>query len=182
MNKVNVQWGEVKELSFSAWENETQRYNPFEQISFFTVKEDLEADIISKAVIQNIKDENTRKISDYLFKALIFRLVIKKILPENRFASSQKIELKNYMTFLDIYDELKVFDVYNPSTFGEIPFVKDGGLIDKLKEIYGLDKITEHPLERKYINLLSGIPESQLIEALNELKIQLCNFYGFEFG
>jgi len=52
----------------------------------------------------------------------------------------------------------------------------EGGLIDKLKEIYGLDKITEHPLERKYINLLSGISESQLIEALNELKSQLVIF------
>ena len=163
-------------LRFSPWENESQGYNPFEEISFFTKNEELDADIISKAVVQNIKDENIRKISDYLFKTLIFRLVIKKILPENRFVSSQKIEIKNYMTFLDIYNELKVFDVYNTSTFSEIPFVKDGGLIDKLKEIYELDEITEHPLERKYINLLSGISESQLIEALNELKSQLVIF------
>ena len=163
-------------LRFSPWENESQGYNPFEEIPFFTVKEDLEADIISKAVVQNIKDENIRKISDYLFKTLIFRLVIKKILPKNLFVSSQKIEIKNYMTFLDIYNELKIFDVYNLSTFGKIPFAMEGGLIDKLKEIYGLDKITEHPLERKYINLLSGISESQLIEALNELKSQLVIF------
>lgn len=163
-------------LRFSPWENESQGYNPFEEIPFFTVKEDLEADIISKAVVQNIKDENIRKISDYLFKTLIFRLVIKKILPKNLFVSSQKIEIKNYMTFLDIYNELKTFDVYNLSTFGKIPFAMEGGLIDKLKEIYGLDKITEHPLERKYINLLSGISESQLIEALNELKSQLVIF------
>lgn len=163
-------------LKFSPWESESQGYNPFEEISFFTGKEDLDADIISKAVVQNIKDENIRKISDYLFKALIFRLVIKKILPDNRFASSQKIELKNYMTFLDIYNELKVFDVYNLSTFNEIPFVKDGGLIDKLKEIYGLGKITEHPLERKYIDLLLSVPKDQLIVALNELKNQLVIF------
>lgn len=163
-------------LRFSPWENESQGYNPFEEIPFFTVKEDLEADIISKAVVQNIKDENIRKISDYLFKTLIFRLVIKKILPKNLFVSSQKIEIKNYMTFLDIYNELKTFDVYNLSTFGKIPFAMEGGLIDKLKEIYGLNKITEHPLERKYINLLSGIFESQLIEALNELKSQLVIF------
>lgn len=163
-------------LKFSPWESESQGYNPFEEISFFTGSEDLDADIISKAVVQNIKDESVRKISDYLFKALIFRLVFKKILPENSFVSSQKTELKNYMTFLDIYNELKIFSIDNPSTFSDVPFVKDGGLIDELKKIYMLDKITEHPLERKYIDLLLSVPKNQLIEALNELKNQLVIF------
>ena len=60
-------------LKFAPFDEESQGFNPFEEVRFLTDKEERDVSVISKALFSEIDDKIKSENLDNLFKALVFQ-------------------------------------------------------------------------------------------------------------
>lgn len=91
-------------LRFAPFENESQGFNPFEEVRFLTDKEEKDVAIISEALFSEIDDNIKSKNLDNLFKALVFQSFFERSL--SSVSVSNEIKTSNPVTFDFLYEKL----------------------------------------------------------------------------
>ena len=155
-------------LRFAPFENESQGFNPFEEVRFLTDKEEKDVDVISNALFSEIGDRIKSRNLDNLFKALVFQSFFERSLPN--VSVSNGIKISNPITFDFLYEKLNgnlnLFFAENE----EISKVAGVLTSQHWQNIYEEKIASSHPLAKKYFELFSSCSEIEQEEAINELK------------
>lgn len=155
-------------LRFAPFENESQGFNPFEEVRFLTDKEEKDVAVISEALFSEINDKIKSRNLDNLFKALVFQSFFERSLPS--VSVSNGIKISNPVTFDFLYEKLNgnlnLFFAENEE------ISKTAGILtsQRWQDIYEEKILSRHPLAKKYFELFSSCSEIEQEEAINELK------------
>lgn len=155
-------------LRFAPFENESQGFNPFEEVRFLTDKEEKDVAVISEALFSEIDDKIKSKNLDNLFKALVFQSFFEKSLPN--VSVSNGIKIYNHITF-DFLNE-KLNDDLNSffSENEEIPKAVETLIAQYWLKIYEEKISSRHLVAQKYFTQFCFCSEKEQKEAIKELK------------
>ena len=155
-------------LRFAPFENESQGFNPFEEVRFLTNKEEKDVTVISKALFSEINDRIKLRNLDNLFKALVFQSFFERSL--SSVSVSNGIKTSNPVTFNFLYEKLNsnlnLFFAENEEISNTIGVLTS----QHWQNIYEEKILSSHPLAKKYFELFSSISEFEQEETVNELK------------
>lgn len=127
-------------LKLSPFEKESLSFNPFEEIRFFTEYAEKDLEVIGEALFSEVKDEQLKENIAILFKLFS----ISKMFELN----NKQNETKKYITFFQIYNEIKKIQV---------------------QEISNNVFLTE-PIVREYFELYENLSIEEKEESFVELK------------
>ena len=155
-------------LRFAPFENESQGFNPFEEIRFLTDKEEKDVAVISEALFSEIDDKIKSRNLDNLFKALVFQSFFERSL--SSVSVSNGIKILNPVTFDFLYEKLN--GNLNLLFAKNEEISKTAGVLtfQHWQNIYEEKILSRHPLAKKYFELFSSCSEIEQEEAINELK------------
>lgn len=155
-------------LRFAPFENESQGFNPFEEVRFLTDKEEKDVAIISEALFSEIDDNIKSKNLDNLFKALVFQSFFERSL--SSVSVSNGIKTSNPVTFDFLYEKLN--SNLNLFFAEKEEISKTVGVLTSQhwQNIYEEKILSSHPLAKKYFKLFSSCSEKEQEEAIKELK------------
>lgn len=155
-------------LRFAPFENESQSFNPFEEVRFLTDKEEKDVAVISEALFSEIDDRIKSRNLDNLFKALVFQSFFERSL--SSVSISNEIKTSNPVTFDFLYEKLNS----NLNLFfaekEEISKTAEVLTSQHWQNIYEEKIASSHPLAQKYFKLFSSCSEFEQEEAIKELK------------
>ena len=155
-------------LRFAPFENESQSFNPFEEVRFLTDKEEKDVAVISEALFSEIDDRIKSRNLDNLFKALVFQSFFERSL--SSVSISNEIKTSNPVTFDFLYEKLNS----NLNLFfaekEEISKTAEVLTSQHWQNIYEEEIASSHPLAQKYFKLFSSCSEFEQEEAIKELK------------
>lgn len=155
-------------LRFAPFENESQSFNPFEEVRFLTDKEEKDVAVISEALFSEIDDRIKSRNLDNLFKALVFQSFFERSL--SSVSVSNGIKTSNPVTFDFLYEKLN--SNLNLFFAEKEEISKTVGILTSQhwQDTYEEKILSRHPLAKKYFELFSSISESEQEETVNELK------------
>lgn len=155
-------------LRFAPFENESQGFNPFEEVRFLTDKEEKDVAVISEALFSEIDDRIKSRNLDNLFKALVFQSFFERSL--SSVSVSNGIKILNPVTFDFLYEklnsDLNLFFAENEE------ISKSAGVLTSQhwQNIYKEKISSNHFLAKKYFELFNSCSEKEQEEAIKELK------------
>ena len=155
-------------LRFAPFENESQGFNPFEEVRFLTDKEEKDVAVISEALFSEIDDRIKSRNLDNLFKALVFQSFFERSL--SSVSVSNGIKILNPVTFDFLYEklnsDLNLFFAENEE------ISKSAGVLTSQhwQNIYKEKISSNHFLVKKYFELFNSCSEKEQEEAIKELK------------
>lgn len=155
-------------LRFAPFENESQGFNPFEEVRFLTNKEEKDIAVISEALFSEIDDRIKLRNLNNLFKALVFQSFFERSL--SSVSVSNGIKISNPVTFDFLYEKLN--SDLNLFFAEKEEISKTIGVLTSQhwQNIYEEKILSSHPLAKKYFELFSSISEFEQEETVNELK------------
>lgn len=127
-------------LKLSPFENNSLSFNPFEEVRFFTEQVEKDLEVIAQALFSEVKNEQLKENLVILFKLFS----ISKMFELN----NKQNETKKYITFFQIYNEIKKIQV---------------------QEISNNIFLTE-PIVREYLELYENLSIEEKEESFVELK------------
>lgn len=155
-------------LRFAPFENESQGFNPFEEVRFLTDKEEKDVAVISEALFSEIDDRIKLRNLDNLFKALVFQSFFERSL--SSVSVSNGIKISNPVTFDFLYEKLNsnlnLFFAENEEIFSTVGVLTS----QHWQNIYEEKILSSHPLAKKYFKLFNSCSEFEQEEAIKELK------------
>lgn len=155
-------------LKFAPFDEESQSFNPFEEVRFLTNKEERDVNVISKALFSEIEDRIKLENLDNLFKALVFQSFFEKSLPSA--SVSNGIKISNHITFDFLNEKLNddLSSVFSENE--EIPKTVDFLITKYWLKIYDEKISSRYGVAQKYFNLFCSCSEKEQKEAIKELK------------
>ena len=155
-------------LKFAPFDEESQRFNPFEEVRFLTDKEERDVSVISKALFSEIDDRIKLENLDNLFKALVFQSFFEKSLPS--VSVSNGIKFSNHITFDFLIEKLNddLSSVFSENE--EIPKTVDFLITKYWLKIYDEKISSRYGVAQKYFSLFCSCSEKEKKEAIKELK------------
>ena len=155
-------------LKFAPFDEESQRFNPFEEVRFLTDKEERDVSVISKALFSEIDDRIKLENLDNLFKALVFQSFFEKSLPS--VSVSNGIKISNHITFDFLIEKLNddLSSVFSENE--EIPKTVDFLITKYWLKIYDEKISSRYGVAQKYFSLFCSCSEKEKKEAIKELK------------
>lgn len=155
-------------LRFAPFENESQNFNPFEEVRFLTDKEEKDVAVISEALFSEIDDRIKSRNLDNLFKALVFQSFFERSL--SSVSVSNGIKTSNPVTFDFLYEKLN--SNLNLFFAEKEEISKTVGVLTSQhwQDTYEEKILSSHPLAKKYFKLFSSCSEFEQEETVNELK------------
>lgn len=155
-------------LKFAPFDEESQSFNPFEEVRFLTNKEERDVNVISKALFSEIEDRIKLENLDNLFKALVFQSFFEKSLPSA--SVSNGIKISNHITFDFLNEKLNddLSSVFSENE--EIPKTVDFLITKYWLKIYDEKISSRYGVAQKYFSLFCSCSEKEKKEAIKELK------------
>lgn len=155
-------------LRFAPFENESQAFNPFEEVRFLTDKEEKDVAVISEALFSEIDDKIKLRNLDNLFKALVFQSFFERSL--SSVSVSNGIKISKPVTFDFLYEKLNsnlnLFFAENEEISKTVGVLTS----QHWQNIYEEKILSSHPLAKKYFKLFSSCSEKEQEEVIKELK------------